>query len=246
MSELLTVIGLALLPALGNFAGGMLAELRRPSKRNVNRALHAAAGIVLAIVAVELLPRALQSVSGWMVGVAFALGGGAYLGVQWLVERAQERGSGGADRTAMWMVYFAVAVDLFSDGLMIGTGASVGIGLALVLAVGQLLADVPEGYSVMANMRDKGVPRARRIALSAAFALPVMVAAVGSYYLLRNQSEAVQMGGLVFVAGLLTVAAVEDMIGEAHSSADDVRSSILAMVGGFVLFTFVSAGLGGR
>lgn len=95
----------------------------------------------------------------------------------------------------MWMVYFAVAVDLFSDGLMIGIGASVGTGLALVLAAGQLLADAPEGFSAMANLRDKGVPRSRRILLSAAFAIPVLAAAVGAYYLLRDQNEAVQMGG---------------------------------------------------
>lgn len=244
MSELSTVIGLALLPALGNFAGGLLAEFRRPSKRNLNRALHVAAGIVLAIVAVELLPRALQNLSGWLVGILFGVGGGAYLGVQWWVARWQASRPGAADRTGMWMVYFAVAVDLFSDGLMIGIGASVGTGLALVLAAGQLLADAPEGFSAMANMRDKGVPRSRRILLSAAFAIPVLAAAVGAYYLLRDQNEAVQMGGLVFVAGLLTVAAVEDMLSEAHESADDTWSSTAALIGGFVLFTFVSAGLG--
>ena len=65
-----------------------------------------------------------------------------------------------------------------------------------------------------------------------------------AYYLLRDRNEAVQLGGLVFVAGLLTVAAVEDMLGEAHESADDTWSSTAAMVGGFVLFTLVSAGMG--
>ncbi len=244
MNELLTVIGFALLPAFGNFAGGTVAEFRQPSKRNLNRALHAAAGIVLAIVAVELLPRALQNTSGWWVGAMFGIGGSAYLGVRRLVERLQVSGSGDADRTRMWMIYVAVAVDLFSDGLMIGAGASVGTGLALILAVGQLLADVPEGFAVVANMRDKEVPRIRRVLLSASFAVPVLGSAVGAYYLLRNQSEVIQMGALIFVAGLLTVAAVEDMIGEAHESTDDVQSSVLAMIGGFVLFTFVSAGLG--
>lgn len=243
MNDLLTVLGLALLPAAGNFAGGLLAEYRRPSKRTLNHALHAAAGIVLAIVAVELLPRALQNTSGWLIGVMFGLGGSAYLLVQWLVERLHAD-AGDGNRAGMWMVYFAVAVDLFSDGLMIGTGASVEAGLALVLALGQLLADVPEGYAAVANLRDKGIPRTRRLLLSAAFAMPVLVAAVAAYYLLRNQSDAAQMSGLVFVAGLLTVAAVEDMLGEAHESAGDVRSSVLAMVSGFVLFTFVSAGLG--
>jgi len=35
------------------------------------------------------------------------------------------------------------------------------------------------------------------------------------------------------------------MIVEAHASAEDTRGSVLAFVGGFVLFTVVSAGLGG-
>ena len=58
-SELLTVVGLALVPALGNFGGGVLAELSRPSKAISNRSLHAATGIILAVVSVEVMPRAL-------------------------------------------------------------------------------------------------------------------------------------------------------------------------------------------
>jgi ZIP family zinc transporter len=46
----------------------------------------------------------------------------------------------GDDRTSMWMIYVAVAVDLFSDGLMIGAGSAVATSLALVLALGQVLA----------------------------------------------------------------------------------------------------------
>ncbi|GAB4241534.1 MAG: hypothetical protein Kow0032_29530 [Methyloligellaceae bacterium] len=243
MSGLLTVLGLALLPAFGNFSGGLLAEFRQTSKRNLNRALHAAAGIVLAIVAVELVPRALENSSGWIVGIAFGLGGLAYVGIERLVERLQK--GGGGESTSMWMIYIAVAVDLFSDGLMIGAGSAVSPGLALVLALGQVLADVPEGFATIANLKDKGVPRRRRLLLGAAFAIPVLVAAALAYTLLRGQSDALKMAALVFTAGLLTVAAVEDMITEAHESAQDAPGSVLAMIGGFVLFTFVSAGLGG-
>ena len=39
------LLGLALLPALGNLIGGVLAEWLRPSQRIVNLALHAATAI---------------------------------------------------------------------------------------------------------------------------------------------------------------------------------------------------------
>lgn len=61
MMSYLLVLGLAALPAAGNFAGGLWAEWRPPSPRALNIALHAAAGIVLAVVAVEIMPRALDS-----------------------------------------------------------------------------------------------------------------------------------------------------------------------------------------
>src|SRR3546814_1560484 len=87
--------------------------------------------------------------------------------------------------------------------------------LALVLAAGQVLADLPEGYATVANFRSKGVPRPNRILLSGSFFIYVVGSAVLSYVLLRNAPDALKMAALVFVAGLLTVAAVEEQIGRA-------------------------------
>lgn len=246
MNEFGTVLGLALLPALGNFSGGVIAEFFLTSRRKLNQALHAAAGIVIAIVAVELMPGALEAASAWVIALAFALGGLAYIGLETVVERMQEKGAKASGQTGMWMVYIAVATDLFSDGLMIGAGSAVSSSLALTLALGQVLADVPEGFATISNFKDKDVPRAKRLLLAASFALPVLLAAMLAFFLLRGQGEALKMGALVFTAGLLTVAAIEDMISEAHEAAEDTRGSVLAFVGGFVLFTLVSAGLGGE
>ena len=243
------VLFLSLLPGAGNFAGAMAAEFWKTSPRLLNWALHAAAGIVIAIVAVELIPEAIGTLAGWWMALAFACGGVAYVLLESLFERLQ-RGGDGNDRSRMWMIYVAVAVDLTSDGLMIGTGSAVSPALALALAAGQVLADVPEGYATVANFRDKGVPRRKRIWLAASFFIYVVGAALGSYFLLRNASQPLKMAALVFVAGLLTVAAVEDMLEEAHGAREDNRRSVLAFVGGFTIFTLVSAGLetllGGR
>jgi len=238
-----TVLLLSLLPGAGNFLGAIAAEVRKPSPRFLNWALHAASGIVIAIVAVELMPNALDKLAGWWVALAFAVGGMAYLVLEAIVERLQ-RDNGGGERNRMWMIYAAVAVDLTSDGLMIGTGAAVSSSLALILAAGQVLADVPEGYATVANFRDKGVPRAKRILFTGSFFIYVIGSAMASYFLLRDAPEQMKMAGLVFVAGLLTVAAVEDMLEEAHEAHTDSRRSVLAFVGGFTLFTLVSAGLG--
>jgi ZIP family zinc transporter len=227
----------------------MIAEFGKPSTRLLNWALHAAAGILIAIVAVELIPGAIPTLAGWWIAIAFLGGGVAYILLDVLVERLQWQDEGN-DRGRMWMVYIAVAVDLTSDGLLIGAGSAVSPGLALGLAAGQVLADVPEGYATAANFQDKGVPKNKRLWLASSFFIYVVGAALGSYFLLRNASQPIKAAALVAVAGLLTVAAVEDMLEEAHRTREDSRRSVLAFLGGFTIFTLVSAGLetllGGR
>lgn len=213
--------------------------------RWLNKALHAASGIVLAVVSVELMPEVLAVLSGWAVGLAFGVGGLAYIAIEGLVGKVQQAQSGAsAKNRGMWMIYIAVSIDLFSDGLLIGTGSAVAMSMAVVLALGQVLADFPEGYATIANMKDKGIPRLRRMALSTFFFVPVLGAALLAYFVLRDQSETLKMVALTVTAGLLTVAAVEDMLSEGHEAKADTKSSVLAFTGGYVVFTFVSAGLG--
>lgn len=67
MSTRSQVVLLSLLPGLGNFAGGMVAEFVRSSPRLLTWALHAAAGIVIAIVSVELIPKTMGALGGVVV-----------------------------------------------------------------------------------------------------------------------------------------------------------------------------------
>ncbi|MGE0822118.1 MAG: ZIP family metal transporter [Candidatus Binatia bacterium] len=233
------VIGLALLPAVGNISGGVLAERFYPSKKLLNCALHGATGIILAVVSVEVMPVALHSAPPWLLALAFLAGGGTYLLIETGVDRCQQSEHAGA-----WMVYMAVAGDLVGDGLLIGAGSAVSSHMALILALGQILADIPEGFAVVANFRDKGVGRAKRLMISASFVVPVVGTAVLAYFTLRSQPEAVKMAGVVFVAGLYMLAAVEDMLREAHESATDSRWSAVSLLAGFALFLVVAGELG--
>lgn len=242
-SGLAAVVALALLPALGNMAGGLFAEWRRPSAKTVNRALHAATGIILGVVAVEVMPRALGGAPAWLLAAALVVGGAAYLAIEAAISRWQgsrEHGTG----AGAWMAYVAVAADLAGDGLLVGAGTAVSVQLALAVALGQVLADVPEGFAVVANFRARGMGRSRRLWVSASFVLPVVAAAVIAYALLRNQAETLKLAALAFVAGLYLLAAVEDMLREAHESEEDTRWSAISLLAGFAVYLLVSGSLG--
>lgn len=246
MSELLQVMLLALFPAAGNFLGGLGAELTRTTPKRLSIALHLAAGILFGVIAVELAPRVFGEAPPWLAAIAFFGGGVFYVVIDAAVERitgghGSSEGGESQATSGAWVIYAAVAVDLFSDGLLIGTGSSISLGLALVLAIGQVTADIPEGFATIANFKDKGVSRPRRLLISASFLIPVLAGALLSYLVLRDQSEAIQLTALAFTAGLLLVAAAEEIIGEAHEAAHDTRMSILAISAGFVLFALVAS-----
>ncbi len=226
--DYLQVLLLALLPAAGNFAGGVIAELVPTTRRTLSRALHMAAGIVVAVVGVELLPEALNGAATWLVMLGFCLGGATFLGL----DAALERFGTGNKTAGAWMVYAAVFIDLFSDGLMIGAGSAVSFSLALVLAIGQVTADVPEGFA--------GLGRGKRLLLAASFAIATVLGASISFWILRDQSESLQLTALAFTAGLLILAAVEEMLKQAHESAEDSRMTAGYFLAGFVLFTLVA------
>lgn len=55
------------MPALGNFAGGVLAEFVPVPRQVLTLALHAAAGVIVAVVSIELMPVGLQVEQVWVV-----------------------------------------------------------------------------------------------------------------------------------------------------------------------------------
>ena len=235
MSAYLTALALAALPALANFGGGVLAEVFRVSSKALSLALHLAAGIVLAVVAVELIPEALGVGTPWIPIVAFVLGGGFYLAVDSGIERL----TSGRNR-GPFIIFFGVAVDLFSDGIMIGTGTSIDFSLGLLLALGQTPADIPEGFAAIATFKNAGVSRRNRFLFAAAFALPILLGVTLGYWGVRGQSELVKYSLLAFTAGVLTTVVVEEIVPESHKDGTDSRWATAFFIGGFALFALLA------
>ena len=243
MRDYLIALAIATLPAAGNFAGGLLSEALRVSQRTLSLALHIAAGIVFAVVGIELMPEALEADPPWVVILAFLAGGGFFMLVDWLISVVRQRLGGDPANAGPWVIFFGVAVDLFSDGVMIGTGSTLSLGLGLLLALGQVPADVPEGFATIATFKNQGIPRRTRLLLAAALTIPIFLGATIGYWAVRGQPEIVKMSLLAFTAGILTTVVVEEIVPEAHEG-EDSRWAALALVGGFALFALLSVYLG--
>ena len=151
MEGFVLVLVLAALPAAGNFLGGLAAEMVDVSERTLSLALHLAAGIVIAVVGLELMPEALAASPPWIPILAFVGGGVFFMGIERIIGSVQRRLGKGAEESGPLAIFTGVSLDLFSDGVMIGTATVLNPSLGLLLALGQVPADVPEGFAAIAT-----------------------------------------------------------------------------------------------
>ena len=243
MSGFALVLVLAALPAAGNLVGGLAADRVEISERTLSLALHLAAGIVLAVVGLELVPRGLASSAPWVPVVAFAAGGAAFVGIERAVDALRERLGAGEGSSGPLAIFTGVALDLFSDGVMIGTAGLIDPTSSVLLAIGQVPADVPEGFAAVATLRRAGFPRRTRVAMAASFTAPVLAGATIGWFALRGALELATVSVLALTGGVLSAVVVEEMIDEAHEAATS-RLGPVSLTTGFALFAALSAYLG--
>ncbi|NLG52316.1 MAG: ZIP family metal transporter [Chloroflexi bacterium] len=242
MPEFLSVLILAALPAFGNLIGGLLADIIHLTERSLSVALHFAAGVIFAVVGVELMPEILAGEPVWVTMLAFVAGGGVMVILDGLLQKVRNRLSGSGN-TVPWMIFTGVAVDLFSDGILIGTSSTISLDLGLLVALGQVIADVPEGMATIATFKRREVPRKQRLLLVASFAIPVLLGATLGYWVMRGQPALLRLSVLALTAGMLLTVVNEQIVPEAHMGGE-ARYSALALVSGFGLFTLLAQYLG--
>lgn len=248
MDQFLNVLGLAMLSAAGCFAGGVLSELLRVSDRYLSLALHFSAGMILAVVGIELVDRVLEGGRPWAVCLAFVAGGAVAIlldkGMDSLRRRYGKSGRDG-NGSGPWIVYASVAVDLFSDGIAIGTSATIASSLAFLVAIAQVTANTPEGFATIATFKKQRLTRPQRLLIAASFCLPAIAGATVGYWAVRDADQIYKLSLLAFTAGMLTTLVIEGMIAQAHAVQDSEKGGWQAMglVGGFAAFMYISATL---
>ncbi len=83
-------------------AGGVLADLVQVSKRTLSLALHLAAGIVLAVVGLELMPEALTGTAAWVPLLAFVVGGALFRRLDHVMATSRDASAAATSRPAHW------------------------------------------------------------------------------------------------------------------------------------------------
>ncbi len=199
--------------AVGGVAipGGALLALCDPLPRGPLRreAVHAATafggGVLLAAVALVLVPHGMAALSVAPMSAAFGLGALGFL----LLDRAVAA-AGGRAGLLMSMVMDFVP-EALALGAAYGSGAKSGPLLALLIA----LQNLPEGFSAYGELRSSRLRPGRALGLLAALALLGPLAAWLGFLYLRDWHAAVA-AIMLFGAGGIVYLTFQDIAPEAH------------------------------
>ena len=194
---------------------------------------HFAAGVVLAALAVELLPEiGREHAPGLVIASSFALGSLFMYGLKlWTIRLEHQAASLGAATGLGMGLLLATFIDVATDGFIIGAGFAAGGETGTILALGLSVELLFLGLA----LASEAVAGWRIVAISGALGATVLVFSLLGNYLLAGASKAIIGGALAFSAAALLYLVTEELLIEAHE-VEEKPISTLVLFGGFLAF----------
>lgn len=239
MSDFTLVILIGSMAAFLTYLGAPAAERFDVSQRVISAALQFAAGVLTAVVAISLLPPAVQL--GPIVGIvlAFFVGGALFITFEYISARQQlSKSADNASDAASLGFYVGILVDMAIDGMVIGVASTLTLGAGLLLALGIVVSTTPLAFVTTATAKRQGVPKDRRRMLSFLYVMCMVGGTLFGYVLLRNQSEPVRAIVIALASGFLLTTITQSIIPEANRDGEPSFAGVL-YVGGIALYALL-------
>jgi ZIP family zinc transporter len=239
MDEFLLVFGIATLAAVLTYLGAPAAERFDVPDRAVSGALQFAAGIVVALVGLSLLPPAVRAGSPFQMTLAFFIGGALFVLFEYFsAKRLAASSEMGANAVSVGL-FVGILADMLIDGVMIGIGSTLTLMTGLLVALSLGVSAAPLAFVTIATAKRQGVSRERRRQLSFSFFLCVLLGAMLGFLVLRNQSLELRLTLVALASGFLITMVTQSLIPEANREGEPSLAGIL-FVGGIALYALLS------
>lgn len=238
-SELGTVGLLVVFPVLAAIVGAIVAALRRPGAGLTGGMQYFAAGAVLAVIALDLLPGLDQQGHLGIAIAGFALGVVVLLALR-LIETDGKDGVHGGQAQATRLpvsLLVAVGVDLFVDGILVGGSvATLGRAQGVALTIALTLVILPLAVAVTVELSNRGAGTVKAALVPPLLSLALVAGAIGAVVLLGSAPAALLAGIFAFGVAALLFLATEELLAEAHEVVDAPLLPAMLFVGFFALY----------
>lgn len=236
-SELGTVGLLVIFPVLAAVIGAIWAVLRPPGARLTSAVQYFAAGAVLAVVALDLLPGLHRQGNLGTAIVGFALGVMVLFGLRQFEAHGEAEAHDGQAATLPISLLVAVGIDLLIDGILVGGSvATLGRAQGVALTIALTLVILPLAVSVTMELSNRGVGAVKAALAPPLLTLALVVGAIGGVISLGAAPAALLAGLFAFGVAALLFLAIEELLAEARETADTPVLATMLFIGFFVLY----------
>lgn len=225
-----------LIPVALIIAGSLIAIFYKLSAAIQSAILHFAAGVVFSVVAVELLPDIVRIHRPEQIILGFSFGIIVMLLIKAVISRLEAKNEGKKTQGIFPAALFAgIAIDIFTDGLLVGIAFSVGRkeGLLLTLAIGAELFSL--GLATATAFRKKAISKGRTFFYTVILGIVFLLSLGLGITLLHNLSEIAMEFILSFGLSALLFLVVEELLTEAHEEKETPWQTSAFFIG-FLMF----------
>ncbi len=257
MPPIIFVILLTAITGVGGLTlGGLLATLfKRESPKATSLLLSFTAGLMLCIVAFDMMPEAMEASSSCIIPPVFLIVG---FGVTFLLNCWIDKSAHHEDesdphhcacghhdlRTAGIVLAAAVALHNVPVGMAVGTTvAAHGISYVSVLAAITIgLHNIPEGMSIAIPLLHDGSKARSAIALAALSGAPTIIGAVAGYFI-GSQTPLALVIAMSLAGGAMLYVVFFELLPEAYGQWKS-KWTVLPTIVGFALGLLLIFGFG--
>ncbi|MBU0959596.1 MAG: ZIP family metal transporter [Nanoarchaeota archaeon] len=233
---------IVVLSVLGPILGSLIGVLGKPNEKFMFNMLAFAAGVMISISFLELIPEAIAISSVLIAGIGLLFGAliiyGLDLAIPHLHPELCGKNKDCRMKKASLYLLFGIFLHNFPEGMAIGIGAVSGTKLGLIVAIAIAIQNVPEGICTSAPCYYCDKKKLKSFLLSAATAIPILVGFLLTYYVFKNISFT--WLGLItsMIAGLMIYISADELIPSSSKKVTDHRT-IFYLIAGILVVVFL-------
>ena len=229
-------IFIVIISVLGPIIGSVIGVAKKPSLMYMCNMLCFAAGVMLGISFLELIPESIRISSVGICVAGILMGALIMYGVDRIIPHihpelcTQEQGCN-LQRTSIYLI-LGIFLHNFPEGMAIAIGAVTGTKVSLIIALAIAIHNIPEGICTSAPYYHATGNRLKAFLVSSSTAVPLLI----GYLLARYIFDSITPGVLGFIigatAGLMIYITLDEII--PNSCAGNDHSTIFSLLTGII------------
>ena len=242
MDILLIIIIAVAGPVIGSFIG----VIRKPTDIFVNNFLSFAAGIMLAISFLQLIPQSIRISSLWLCCLGIVIGSLFMYALDKVVPHTDPADidvrSGRFRKTAIYLIA-GIALHHFPEGAAIALGTVTGYETSLAIVLAIAVHDIPEGICTSAPYFYITQSRLKSFLVSSSTAIPTILGYLVAHFMFEKISFEIIGFVVASTAGLMVYISADELIPIScrKSSSSENHSTIFSLIAGVVLVVLLGA-----